>query len=59
MVLRNQIVIILIFVPRSWSSVLAHDHLHCVLGITLPPSDANNVFIALVGMSNAAKKMGV
>jgi hypothetical protein len=56
MVLRNQIVIILIFVPRRWSSVLAHDHRHCVLGITLPPSDANNLFIAVAGLPSDVKK---
>ena len=47
--------IILIFVPRKCPSVLAHGHFHCVLGITLPPSDAT-LFIALVGLPSAAKK---
>jgi hypothetical protein len=49
-------VIILIFVPRSWPSVLAHGHFHCVLGITLPPSNANALFIAFVGLPNVVKK---
>ena len=48
--------IILIFVPRRWSSVLAHDHCHCVLGITLPPSDANHLFIAVASLSGDVKK---
>lgn len=33
--------IILIFVPRDWSAVLAHDHSHSFPGITLPPGEAN------------------
>jgi hypothetical protein len=49
-------VIILIFVPRRWSSVLAHDRCHCVLGITLPPSDANHLFIAVASLSGDVKK---
>jgi len=32
--------IILIFVPRDVASGLAHASSHCVLGITLPPSNA-------------------
>jgi hypothetical protein len=36
--------------------VLAHDHRHCVLGITLPPSDANHLFIAVAGLPSDVKK---
>ncbi|CDM33742.1 unnamed protein product [Penicillium roqueforti FM164] len=34
--------IILIFGLRDLVSVLAHASLHCVIGLTLPPIDANS-----------------
>ncbi len=37
--------IILIFVPRRGASGLAHVPCHCVTGISLPPVDANILFI--------------
>lgn len=36
--------------------MLAHGFLHRVLGITLPPSDANVFFIAIFGSSTDVKK---
>ena len=40
--------IILIFGPRDLVSVLAHASLHCVVGLTLPPIDANFLFSSIV-----------
>ena len=42
--LLRPIKIILIFGFRMVSSVLAHDSIHSVPGITLPPGDANLIF---------------
>ena len=42
--------IILIFVARSVVSGLAYATLHCVLGLSLPPSNANILFIAISGL---------
>lgn len=50
------IVIIPIFGLGRRSSVLAHDRLRCVPGITLPPGDANQPFIAAVSEPSAVKK---
>jgi hypothetical protein len=43
-VLRNTTLINLIFASSDGVSVLAHAPLHCVLGLTLPSSDANTLF---------------
>ena len=48
--------IILIFVSREVSAVLAHDSSHCVPGITLPPGDANLSFHCLRRFSGEVKK---
>jgi hypothetical protein len=42
---RNTLLIILIFGDGSRVSALAYAVLHCVLGPTLPSSDANHLFI--------------
>ena len=42
--LRKKSMIKFIFVPRFGSSELAHDPSHCVIGLTLPPIDANTPF---------------
>jgi len=55
-VLRNTTLINLIFGPRDGASVLAHAPSHSVLGLTLPPSDANNLFIDAVGISDGLEK---
>ena len=43
-ILRNESMIILIFVPCRRASVLAYAHRHSVIGLTLPPIDANIFF---------------
>ena len=48
--------IILIFVPRRWASVLAYAHRHSVIGLTLPPIDANPFFIMAFSLSGALEK---
>ncbi len=45
-----------IFVFRDGSSVLAHDPLHRVIALTLPPIDANIFFITVLSLSGALKK---
>ncbi|KAL3413833.1 hypothetical protein V8F44DRAFT_489023, partial [Aspergillus fumigatus] len=59
-VLRNTTLINLIFGSRGEASVLAHASPHSVIGLTLPPIDANHLFfINLVGLSDRLeKKMG-
>ena len=46
----------LIFGLRGRASVLAHVLPHCVIGLTLPPIDANTFFIKLVGLSDWLEK---
>lgn len=48
--------IILIFVPRRWASVLAYAHRHSVIGLTLPPIDANTFFIMAFSLSGVLEK---
>ncbi len=48
--------IILIFVPSWHPSELAHGCRHCVTGLTLPPVDANTLFITAVSLPEALKK---
>jgi hypothetical protein len=45
-----------IFVLSDGSSGLAHDPLHRVIGLTLPPIDANPLFIKSCSLSEALKK---
>ena len=46
----------LIFGLRGRASVLAHVLPHSVIGLTLPPIDANTFFIKLVGLSDWLEK---
>lgn len=55
-ILRNESMIILIFVPSWHPSELAHGCRHCVTGLTLPPVDANTLFITAVSLPEALKK---
>ena len=55
-ILRNESMIILIFVPRRRASVLAYAHRHSVIGLTLPPIDANTFFIMAFSLSGAVEK---
>ena len=48
--------IILIFGSRGLASVLAHALPHSVIGLTLPPIDANTLFINCVGLSDRLEK---
>ena len=50
--------IILMFGPRDLASVLAHASLHSVIGLTLPPIDANPLH-QLFGLSGRLEKMSV
>ena len=45
-----------IFVPSFGSSGLAHDPSHRVIGLTLPPIDANLFFIKCFSLSEALEK---
>ena len=45
-----------IFVFSERSSGLAHDLLHCVPGLTLPPGDANFFFIHVLSLPGSLKK---
>ncbi len=46
-----------IFVLSDGSSGLAHDPLHRVIGLTLPPIDANTFFITVLSLSETLEKI--
>ncbi|TGO81357.1 hypothetical protein BPOR_1191g00050 [Botrytis porri] len=50
--------IILIFVVRDWSAVLAHDHSHSFPGITLLPGEANNFSLQIWACLDCEEESG-